>query len=233
VKTFVALLAKEELAVFSSPIAYAVLGVFLVLLGYTFTTFLFLNKVATLLHVFFQTAILFLLMVPVLTMRLVAEERKQGTLEVLLTAPVTESAIVLAKFLAGLTLLLVMLALSAAYAVVLALYAAPDWGPIYSGYLGLLLLGATLVALGLLVSSLTANQLVAAVVSLGLFLLLWMIDTLSYLVPDPLDTLLVNLSLLAHFTPLATGTLFLSDVGFFLTLTLAALFLSVRALARR
>jgi ABC-2 type transport system permease protein len=233
VKTFAALLAKEELALFSSPIAYAVVTVFLLLLGYTFTTFLFLNKVATLLHVFFQTAVLFLLIVPVLTMRLVAEERKQGTLEVLLTSPVTEFAIVLAKFTAALTLIVVMLGLSAIYAVVLGMYGAPDWGPVYSGYLGLLLLGATLVALGLLVSSLTANQLVAAIVSLGLFLLLWMIDTLSYLVPDPVDTLLVNLSLLAHFTPLATGTLFLSDVGFFFVLTLAALFLSVRALARR
>jgi gliding motility-associated transport system permease protein len=218
---------------FSSPIAYAVVTVFLILLGYTFTTFLFLNKVATLLHVFFQTSALFLLLVPVLTMRLVAEERKQGTLEVLLTSPVTEVAIVMAKFVAALTLVVAMIALTATYAVVIGLYGTPDWGPIYGGYLGLLLLGATLVALGLLVSSLTANQLVAAVVSLGVFLLLWMLDTISNLVPDPLDTLFVNLSLLAHFTPLATGSLFVSDVGFFLSLTLAALFLSVRALARR
>jgi gliding motility-associated transport system permease protein len=233
VKTFVALLEKEERALFSSPIAYAVVAVFLVLLGYTFTTFLFLNKVATLLHVFFQTSALFLLLVPVLTMRLVAEERRQGTLELLLTAPVTEIGIVLAKFFAALTLVVAMLALSGTYPLVLGLYGNPDWGPIYAGYLGLLLLGATLVALGLLVSSLTANQLVAAVVSLGLFLLLWMLDTLSYLVPDPLDTLFVTLSLLAHFTPLATGSLFVSDVGFFVSLTLAALYLSVRALARR
>jgi ABC-2 type transport system permease protein len=166
-------------------------------------------------------------------MRFLAEERKQGTLEVLLTSPVTEIAIVLAKFVAGLTLVVLMLVLSGSYAVVLGLYGSPDWGPIYSGYVGLLLLGAALVALGLLVSSLTVNQLVAAVISLGVFLLLWMIDTLSYLVPDPLDTVLGNLSLLAHFTPFATGALFLSDVGFFLSLTLGALFLTVRALARR
>jgi ABC-2 type transport system permease protein len=232
-KTFGALLAKEELALFSSPVAYTVIAVFLLLLGYTFTTFFFINKVGTLVHVFFQTAVLLLLLVPVLTMRFLAEERKQGTLEVLLTSPVTEIAIVLAKFVAGLTLVVLMLVLSGSYAVVLGLYGSPDWGPIYSGYVGLLLLGAALVALGLLVSSLTVNQLVAAVISLGVFLLLWMIDTLSYLVPDPLDTVLGNLSLLAHFTPFATGALFLSDVGFFLSLTLGALFLTVRALARR
>jgi gliding motility-associated transport system permease protein len=233
VKGFGALLTKEERAVFSSPIAYTVVVVFLLLLGYTFTTFLFIDKVATLLHVFFQTAVLFLLIVPVLTMRLVAEERKLGTFELLLTAPVTEVAIVLAKFLAGLTLVVLMLVLTGSYAIVLGLYGTPDWGPIYTGYFGLLLLGATLVALGLLVSSLTTNQLVAAVVSLGLFLLLWMLDTLGYLLPDPFDTLLVNLSLAAHFTPFVTGSLFLSDVGFFVSVTAAALFMSVRALARR
>jgi gliding motility-associated transport system permease protein len=227
------LLGKELRALFSSAVAYAVVVVFLGLLGYTFTTFLFLSKTATLLHVFFQTSVLFLLMVPVLTMRLFAEERKTGTLELLLTSPAREIEIVLAKFLASMTVVGLMLGLSVTYAVVLGIYGTPDWGPIYAGYLGLVLLGAALVALGLLVSSLTANQLVAAIASLGLFLLLWMIDTLGYLLPEPFDTLAVNLSLLAHFTPFATGSLFLSDLGFFVSVTLAALFLSVRALARR
>ena len=227
------LLGKELRALFSSAVAYAMVAVFLGLLGYTFTTFLFLSKTATLLHVFFQTSVLFLLMVPVLTMRLFAEERKTGTLELLLTSPAREIEIVLAKFLASMTVVGLMLGLSVTYAVVLGIYGTPDWGPIYAGYLGLVLLGAALVALGLLVSSLTANQLVAAIASLGLFLLLWMIDTLGYLLPEPFDTLAVNLSLLAHFTPFATGSLFLSDLGFFVSVTLAALFLSVRALARR
>ena len=232
-RSFVHLLLKEERALFFSPVAYAVVAVFLGLLGYTFTSYLFLSKIATLLQVFFQTSVLFLLLIPVLTMRLFADERKTGTLELLLTAPVTEAAIVFAKFTAALTLVSVMLALSTSYAIVLGAYAAPDWGPIYAGYVGLVLLGATLVAIGLLVSSLTTNQLVAAVVSLGLFLLLWMIDTLGYLLPEPFDTLTVGLSLLAHFTPFAMGSLFLSDLGFFLSLTAAALFLCVRALARR
>jgi ABC-2 type transport system permease protein len=233
VKTFGTLLAKEERAVFSSPIAYAIIAVFLGLLGYTFISFLFLSKVATLLHIFFQTFWLFLLMLPVVTMRLFAEERKSGTLELLLTAPVREFEIVLAKFVASLTIVALMLGLSVSYAIVIGLYSTPDWGPIYSGYLGLTLLGAALVAIGVLVSALTANQLVAAIVTLGVFLLLAMIDTLGYLLPDPLDTLFVNLSLLAHFAPFATGSLFLSDLGFFLTVVAASLFLSVRALARR
>ena len=126
-----------------------------------------------------------------------------------------------------------MLALTGSYAIVLGVYGDPDWGPIYSGFLGLGLLAAALSAIGLLVSGLASNQIVAAVVAMGVGILLWMIDTLGHLLPDPFDTIITHLSLVAHFTPFATGALFLSDVGFFLTIVLAGLFLSVRALARR
>jgi ABC-2 type transport system permease protein len=227
------LLAKEAKALFAAPIAYIIIAVFLLLMGYSFTAFLFLNKTSTLVHLFFQAAVLFLLMVPVLTMRQFAEERKIGTLELLLTAPVREIDIVLAKFLASMAVNASMLALTLTYATVLQAYGEPDWGPIYSGYLGLVLFTATLVALGLTVSALTANQIVAAVVSLGLFLLLWMIDTLGSLLPYPFDNVVLSLSLLAHFTPFATGAMYLSDIGFFVSLILLGLFLSVRALARR
>jgi ABC-2 type transport system permease protein len=227
------LLAKEAKALFAAPIAYIIIAVFLLLMGYSFTAFLFLNKTSTLVHLFFQAAVLFLLMVPVLTMRQFAEERKIGTLELLLTAPVREIDIVLAKFLASMAVNASMLALTLTYAAVLQAYGDPDWGPIYSGYLGLVLFTATLVALGLTVSALTANQIVAAVVSLGLFLLLWMIDTLGSLLPYPFDNVVLSLSLLAHFTPFATGAMYLSDIGFFVSLILLGLFLSVRALARR
>jgi ABC-2 type transport system permease protein len=227
------LLVKETKALFSSPIAYAVIAVFLLLMGYSFTAFLFLNKTSSLVHLFFQAAVLFLLMVPVLTMRQFAEERKTETLELLLTAPVREIDIVLAKFLASMAVTASMLALTLTYAGVLQAYGEPDWGPIYGGYLGLVLFTAALVALGLTVSALTANQIVAAVVSLGLFLVLWMIDSLGSLLPYPFDNVVLSVSLLAHFTPFATGAMYLSDVGFFVSLTLLGLFLSVRALARR
>jgi ABC-2 type transport system permease protein len=126
-----------------------------------------------------------------------------------------------------------MLALTLTYAGVLQVYGQPDWGPIYSGYLGLVLFTAALVALGVTVSALTANQIVAAVVSLGLFLVLWTIDTLGSLLPYPFDNMVLSVSLLAHFTPFATGAIYLSDVGFFVSLVLLGLFLSVRALTRR
>src|SRR6266446_4623631 len=224
-RTFAALLLKEEKAIFTSPIAYVVLSVFLVIMGYTFTLTLFVSHVPTLVHLFFQIYVLFLLTVPIITMRLVAEERRLRTIEILLTAPVSEQAVVFAKYLASLSLVVLMLVLSGAYAVTLGILGRPDWGPIWSGYLGLFLLSAALVAIGLMTSSLVSNQIIAALLSL--------IDHFGWMLPDPFDALVVNLSLLVHFTPFATGSIFLSDAGFFISVALLGLFLSVRALARR
>ena len=232
-RTFVALLLKEEKAIFTSPIAYVVLSVFLVIMGYTFTLTLFVSHAPTLVHLFFQIYVLFLLTVPIITMRLLAEERRLRTIEMLLTAPVSEPAVIFAKYLASLSLVMLMLVLSGAYAITLGILGQPDWGPIWSGYLGLLLLAAALVAVGLMASSFVDNQVIAALLSLSLFLLLWIIDHFGWMLPDPFDALVVNLSLLVHFTPFATGSIFLSDAGFFVSVALLGLFLSVRGLARR
>jgi ABC-2 type transport system permease protein len=232
-KAFLALLKKEEMALFTSPIAYVVMSVFVVIMGYTFTLTLFLTHVPTLVHLFLQIYVLFLLTVPIITMRLVAEERRLRTLEILLTSPLTEVSVILAKFLASVSLIVVMLLLSYTYALALAVLGAPDWGPIYSGYVGLFLLGSALVAIGLMTSSMVSNQIIAALLSLSIFLLLWIIDHLGWLLPDPFNAFVVNLSLLVHFRPFATGSLFFSDAGYFLSVTLLGLFISIRALAWR
>jgi ABC-2 type transport system permease protein len=232
-KVFLALTVKEARALFVSPIAYAVIAVFLLLTGYTFAVTLFMTKQATLAYIFFQGAMQLVLLVPLVTMRQFAEERRGGTLELLLTAPVREGSIVLAKFTASMAVLLVMLAFTLVYAFILGVVGNPDWGPVYSGYLGLALLAGALVAIGLAVSALTTNQIVAAVVSLGIFGLLWAIDTWAALLPAPIDDWVLGLSLLARFTPFAVGSMYASDFGFFLALTTLGLFLTVRALARR
>ena len=228
-----ALVDKELRTLFQAPIAWMVIGVFLALMGYSFTLTLFNNRYATLVHIFFQVAGLLLLIVPIITMRLLAEERRAGTLELLLTAPVKEIHVVLAKYLAGMAVVLLMIGLTAAYAVVLGVYGTPEWGPIYSGYLGLALLASTLVSLGLAVSALTSNQVIAAMVTIGVSFLLWMVDTLAAMLPDALERVLISLSLLARFTPFATGAMYASDAGFFISTTLLALFIAMRALARR
>jgi ABC-2 type transport system permease protein len=230
---FGALLSKEVRALFASPIAYAVVAVFLLLDGYSFVVTLLTTKQASLVHIFFQSAMQLVLLVPLLTMRMFAEERRTGTLELLLTSPAHEFDIVAAKFVASMAVLAAMLALTLSYALVLALHGAPDWGPIYSGYFGLLMLAGALTAMGLAVSALTANQIVAAAVSLGLFGILWSIDSLAAHLPPPVDNWLNGLSLLGRFTPFAVGAMYTSDFGFFLLLVLLGLFLAVRALARR
>ncbi len=232
-RNFGVLLLKEERALFSSPIAYVLMTAFLLIMGYSFTLTLFISHQPSLVHIFFQMFVLFMLTAPLITMRLLAEERKLRTLEVLLTAPVSEIEIVLAKFVASMSLIVIMLLLSGSYAIVLSLFGDPDLGPIYSGYLGLLLFGSAVVGVGLLASALTSNQIIAALASLSLFLLLWIIDNFGYLLPSPFDAFVVNLSLSVHFRSFATGSVYLSDVGFFLSISLLTLLLSVRALARR
>lgn len=227
------LLRKELHATFTSPIAYVVGGVFLLVGGYTFSLTLFFTKVANLTYIFHQLYVLLVLLVPVLTMRAFAEERKADTLELLLTAPVREVWIVLAKYLASMALVAVLLVVSFSYALVLRRYGEPDMSPILGGYLALLLVASLLVSVGTLCSTLTENQVVAASLSLGVFLMLWFADSVAYILPAPVDLFFVNLSLIGHFSPFVSGSLFLSDVGYYVSVTLLALFLGTRALGDR
>ncbi|HJQ55877.1 MAG TPA: ABC transporter permease subunit [Vineibacter sp.] len=228
-----ALIAKEVRALFASPIAYAVVAVFLLLSGYSFAMTLILSKQASLVPLFFQSAMQLILLVPLLTMRQFAEERRAGTLELLLSSPAPEIDIVVAKFVATMSVLVAMIGLTFSYAVVLGALGDPDLGPVYSGYLGLILLASALVSIGLAISALTANQIVAAVASLGVFGILWAIDSLAALLPAPVDNWFIGLSLLARFNPFAIGVMYTSDFGFFFAVALLGLFLAVRALARR
>ena len=229
-----AVLARKEFsAALLSPIAYTIAAVFLLVLGYTFSLTLFATKVANLNYIFHQMYVLSILLTPVLTMRAVAEERRNDTLELLLTAPVAEVWIVLAKFTATWAVMLAIYTLSGSYALVLAWLGEPDWGPILTGYLAMALLSSLLVAIGLLASSLTENQVIAAALSLGLFLMLWFADSVATMLPGALEPLALNLSLIGHFRPLATGSVFLSDAMYFVSATMCALWLASRRLADR
>jgi ABC-2 type transport system permease protein len=208
-------------------------AVFLLVLGYTFALTLFATKVANLNYIFHQMYVLSILITPVLTMRAFAEERRNDTLELLLTAPVGEVWIVLAKFLATYAVMLAIYALAGVYALILGWVGDPDWGPILIGYVAMALLAALLVAVGVLASSLTENQVIAAALSLGLFLMLWFADSLAPMLPSSLEPLALNLSLIGHFKPMATGSVFVSDAMYFVTAALAALWLAARRLADR
>jgi gliding motility-associated transport system permease protein len=231
--SLIILLRKELHATFSSPIGYTVAFVFLLVLGYTFSLTLIATKVANLQYIFHQMYVLSILLVPVLTMRAFAEERRMNTLELLLTAPVNEIWIVVAKYLAAIILVVCLYAGSLVYALILDRYGQPDWGPIYSGYMALILHASLIIAIGLLMSSLTENQVVAAALTLGTLLMLWFADSVSPLLPQPYNLIPINLSLIGHFKPMVSGSVFLSDVGYYVTGTLLALFLTVRGLKER
>jgi ABC-2 type transport system permease protein len=227
------LLGKELNAAFRSPLGYTIGAVFLLVLGYTFSLTLFATKVANLQYIFHQMYVLSILFIPVLTMRAFAEERRADTLELLLTAPVREIWIVLAKYLASLLLIYAIYALSLIYALILARYGEPDWGPIYAGYLALALHAALLVGIGLLMSSVTESQVVAATLAIGALLMLWFADSVAYLLPSPFDAVALNLSLIGHFRPMVRGSVFVSDIGYFVSGAMLALFLTTRGLAER
>ncbi|HEX3033784.1 MAG TPA: ABC transporter permease [Thermodesulfobacteriota bacterium] len=231
---------KELKSYFSSPIAYIILVVFLVLSGLFFFLYLqsfvssqfdprlqFLGQRLNLndfvIRPYFGTiSIVLLLMIPVITMRLIAEERKNSTIELLFTSPVRILYIILGKFLASLYLFIIMIVLSAIYMVVLKVYGNPDLGPLLSGYLGLFLLGASFLSIGLFASSLTENQIVAALISFGLLLVFWIIGAVS----DAESSILGYLSIINHFDNFSKGVIELKDVVYYLSFILFGIFLT-------
>jgi len=171
-----------------------------------------------------------LFVMPLLTMRLFSEEKKSGTIELLLTYPVTDLAVLFGKFLAAALLLLVMLAGTLPFVVLLFAIGDPDPGTLLSGYLGLLLMGAAFMALGIFISSLTENQIIAATVSFGSALLFWVLSWSSTLSGEKVGAVLRQLSILEHLESFNKGILALSDLSFFVLFIAFFLFLTLRSL---
>ena len=232
-RNILAISTKELKSYFASPMAYVITAVYLVITGYFFSMDLTAQQEATIRGFLFPGSFLLLLLAPILTMRLLAEEQKLGTIELLLTSPVRDAEVVLGKFLSSLAILAVMLALTLYYPMLLFWFGDPDPGPIASGYLATLLLGSAFLAVGLLASSLTSNQIVAAVVSFGILVIFWMIQSAANLSLGIPGEIFNYLSLPGHFTDMAWGIIDTKDVIYYLAFTTTALFLAVRSLETR
>jgi ABC-2 type transport system permease protein len=225
---------KEIVIYFSSPTAYIVGLIFLALTGFFFSRDLGNPFPEATLAPFFQGAvIIFILLAPALTMRLIAEEQKLGTIELLLTSPVRDWEVVIGKYIASLTFLLVLVALSFFYAILLFVFASPDPGPIWAGYLGLVLYGAASLSVGLLASTLTSNQIVAAVVAMGILLALFFADLAFGAVGGLAGEIIGQMGLKSHFDDFERGVVDTKHIVYFLSVTAFFLFLSVRALESR
>ena len=228
-------IARRELgAYFASPIAYVVTAAMLALFGYFFYLTLVLSKQASLRPLFGGYIIIVLIFImPLLTMRLLAEEQRSGTIELLLTSPVQDWEVIVGKYLAALALYVLMLVPTLYYPIVLEIFGTPDWGPIFTIYFGLILLGGALASLGTFTSALTSNQIVAAVLGVGLILILWLLPAAGGLVGQPLGGVLLYLGLSTHFTDFTKGVIDTKDIVYYMSVIAGALFLATRALETR
>jgi ABC-2 type transport system permease protein len=229
-----AITRKEIASYFNSPIAYIVITIFLLLLGSLFFFLrLFLYNEASLRGLFEMAPWAFVFFGPAIAMRLLAEERKSGTIELLVTMPVRDWEVVVGKFLGGLFLLMVGVAMTGFYAITVALLGDVDPGPLAGGYLGLLLLGGAFTAIGLLASALTSNQIVAFIVSLTVCLALWLLDDLRAYMPSAAAGFIEYISVASHHRNLARGVIDLRDILYYLSIIGVCLYFSKEALASR
>jgi ABC-2 type transport system permease protein len=238
-----ATLQRELKAYFYSPLAYVVLCFLLVVNGIVFALILsFLNDpmspAGRPLDLFFGGTFFFWLVVvfaaPVLTMRLLAEERRSGSIEVLMTAPVTEGQVVAGKYLAALLLYVFLWLPTLVYAGIVAYNSEIDWGVVASGYLGIFLVGALFLAVGTFASAMTSNQIIAAVMSFAILLGLFAFSLVQYLANGQvLKDALAYLSIPQHMEEFAKGVVDTRRLVFYVTTTLFFLFLTSRALEAR
>lgn len=247
-KGILAIYRREMNSYFVSPIAYIVIGVFLLATGFFYTRILTgamqnsmmmaqrggeMDVPMMVIRSFVGLCATFMLfLVPMLTMGVYAEERKRGTMEMLMTSPITEFQIVIGKFLASFSLLLLMLGPTLLYHLYVSRFSEPamPWRIVWSGYLGVALLGAALVAIGAFISSLTENQIVAGIVTFVVFLMLWVLDIGINSSGGVLGDVVKYLSILQHYEDFSQGVIDTSSIIFYVSLAGLALFLTLRNL---
>ena len=227
---------KEIRSYFTTPMAYIVAMVFLALAGYSFITVI-LGSVLPEAGIkgFLSTGplpstFILVFLAPLMTMRLMAEEQKLGTLELLLTSPIRDWQVVVGKFLACIVFFLGTLFFTLYYLILVSWYGTPDMGPVWTGYLGLILYGAATLAIGLFASSLSPNQIVSAVIGFGILLLLTVIQLAVRYVGGAAATILNQVSMQTHFNDFSRGVIDISSVIYYITVIVVFLFLAIRSL---
>lgn len=234
-KTVYTLFKKELMSYFNSPIAYIFIAVFLVVGNWLFFKGFFIIGQASMRAYFGFLPWIFLFLSPAITMRLWAEEKRSGTIEFLLTLPVTDWQVVLAKFLGGLVFMTISLLLSFTLPITVASLGSLDWGPVIGGYLGAVLLGAAYLSLGLFISSLTKNQIIAFVLALVASFIAFIIgvDFVLIGVPKFLAPIMKFMGLGGHFYNIAKGVIDSKDIIYYLSFIFLFLWLNTRVIESR
>jgi len=244
-----AIYRKELQYYFQSITAYVMIGLFLALSGYFFySIFRYYNYLSyqagrdpylagtlnliegVMRPLMGNVSVVLLFALPLLTMRLLAEEKKQGTFELLLTYPLGDAAVVMGKYLAALSVFALMLAGSLLYPLLLAIYSNPEPGPIVTSYIGLFLMGASFVAMGIFFSSVTSSQIIAGAATFGVSLFFLIIGWAAPFVGSTFSKVLSQISILEHYDTFAKGIINLQDVTYYVFLTVFFLFMTLRSL---
>jgi ABC-2 type transport system permease protein len=248
-KNILTIFRKELKSYFASPVAYAVMGFFALISGYFFYAYvaIFVSRGMqsemmgrgmpmdvnewVIRPLLMNVSVIGLFLIPMITMRLFAEEKRSGTIELLATSPVRDIEVIVGKWLAAVLLYGCMLALSALSIASLFFYGKPDIPPILTGYLGLLLQGGCLLAIGTFLSTTTKNQIVAAAATFGISLLLWVMDWSTSIDPSAAwSKVLAYFSVITHLEPFTKGVIDSKDVVFFVTMIILGLFLTSRSM---
>jgi ABC-2 type transport system permease protein len=239
---------KELSTYFRSPIAYGVMAFFALITGYFFyagVAVYLIQMIRTsamgqsiplsvddivVRNLMSNTAVVGLFVIPMITMRLFAEEKRSGTIELLATSPLRDSEIIVGKWLAALILYIAMLGITFVNMSVLYVYGRPDWRPMAVGYLGLILQGGTLLAMGTFVSTWTKNQIVAGTAGFGICLMLWVLEWASSFNSSLGGRIAAYISVLSHFDSFSRGVLDSKDVIYYVTMIVFGLFLTARSM---
>jgi ABC-2 type transport system permease protein len=246
---WLAVFKKEMRLYFGSPVAYVVFAFYLLISGWFFSQiFLFYNLASmqsamnpmaardlnptesVMRPLFSNMSVVLLFVMPMLTMRLFAEEKRAGTIELLLTYPIRDGEVLLGKFLAAGALYVMLLGFTLLYPGLIASFGPVEWGAVATGYVGLLLQGATFLAVGVLISSLTENQIVAGLATFGVLLGFWVIGWGAEFAGGTVRTVLQHISMTEHMENFSKGVLDTKDIVYYLTASGLALFLTLRAL---
>ncbi|GHU73043.1 ABC transporter permease [Spirochaetia bacterium] len=229
-----AIIRRELAAYFTSPIGYVYLGVFYFLSGYFFFAGVLFGNSTVMTPVFQSLINIVMFLTPILTMRLMSEDRRHKTDQALLTAPISLGAIAGGKFLAAAAVYAAGISVTLMYALVLSFFGTVNWAMVWGSYIGILLLGFAFISIGQFISSLTENQAIAAIGSFAAVLGCFLLDALSSAAPYPwLTAALRGISFARRYTPITNGILGFSNLFFFISVCGVFLFLTARSLEKR
>ena len=224
---------REIRTYFNSPVAYIVVPVFVIITGYLFFTQLFLEKQAEMRGFFNIMPLLFMFMIPAITMRLLADEKASGTLELLITMPVRDSEVVIGKFLAAMALLCTAIGLTLVFAITVKSLGPLDRGPTIGGYLGLVLMGGAYVSIGVMASALTRNSIISFIVAFAISFALYLLGRLTQFLPQALQKLVAFLSIDGHFENIGRGVVDSRDVIYYFSVMIVCLLIATLSLESR